>query len=200
MLDHLAPPAEDFRSRFQARRHAVEHRLVFQPRDLAIVLGAARLDRANETRRPIAVIDLRQFPRDIPSFTAGGLFVTDATKRRRPPRSWKGAPRGDQSSDGRRNRGARAACTNIIAHGMIARGMATVRRVSRNVTYWRAPALARGWAGAGPCRRPSRKPSRKPARAFARVPIKWNHLIDKDAVQIQRFGACRNRKRRALFT
>src|ERR1700732_2429466 len=62
MLDHLAPPVENFRSRFQLRRHAVEHRLVFQARDLAIVLGAARLDRANETRRPIAVIDLRQFP------------------------------------------------------------------------------------------------------------------------------------------
>ena len=40
----------------------IEYRLVFQTRDLAIVLGAARLDRANETRRPIAVIDLRQFP------------------------------------------------------------------------------------------------------------------------------------------
>src|SRR3984893_4459352 len=54
MLDHLAPPVENFRSRFQSRHHAVEHRLVFQTRDLAIVLGAARLDRANETRRPIA--------------------------------------------------------------------------------------------------------------------------------------------------
>src|ERR1700731_1343078 len=63
MLDHLAPPVENFRSRFQSHRHAVEHRLVFQTRDLAIALGAARLDRANETRRPIAVIDLRQFPR-----------------------------------------------------------------------------------------------------------------------------------------
>jgi hypothetical protein len=48
MLDHLAPPVENFRSRFQSRRHAVEHRLVFQTRDLAIVLGAARLDRAND--------------------------------------------------------------------------------------------------------------------------------------------------------
>src|SRR3984893_18631834 len=38
MLDHLAPPVENFRSRFQARRHAVEHRLVFQTRDLAIVV------------------------------------------------------------------------------------------------------------------------------------------------------------------
>src|ERR1700726_3089464 len=33
MLDHLAPPVEDFRSRFQSRRHAVEHRLVFHTRD-----------------------------------------------------------------------------------------------------------------------------------------------------------------------
>jgi len=39
------------------RNYAVEHRLVFQTRDLAIVLGAARIDRANETRRPISVID-----------------------------------------------------------------------------------------------------------------------------------------------
>src|ERR1700694_5631578 len=41
-----APPVENFRARFQPRRHAVEPRLVFQTRDLAIVLGAARLDRA----------------------------------------------------------------------------------------------------------------------------------------------------------
>ncbi len=33
-----------------------------------------------------------------------------------------------------------------------------------------------------------------------RVPIKWNHLIDKGAAQIQRVGACQNRKSRATFS
>jgi hypothetical protein len=33
-----------------------------------------------------------------------------------------------------------------------------------------------------------------------RVPIKWNHLIDKDAAQIQRVGACPDRKSRATFS
>jgi hypothetical protein len=35
--------------------------------------------------------------------------------------------------------------------------------------------------------------------ALERVPIKWNHVIDKDAAQNQRVGACRNRKSRATF-
>ncbi|MGH6846046.1 MAG: carbamoyltransferase N-terminal domain-containing protein, partial [Methylocella sp.] len=35
--------------------------------------------------------------------------------------------------------------------------------------------------------------------ALERVPIKWNHLIDKDTAQIQRVGACQNRKSRATF-
>jgi carbamoyltransferase len=36
--------------------------------------------------------------------------------------------------------------------------------------------------------------------ALERVPIKWNHLIDKDAAQIQRVGACPYRKSRATFS
>src|ERR1700724_3016544 len=33
-----------------------------------------------------------------------------------------------------------------------------------------------------------------------RVPIKWYHLIDKDAAQYQRVGACPDRKSRATFS
>jgi hypothetical protein len=33
-----------------------------------------------------------------------------------------------------------------------------------------------------------------------RVPIKWSHLIDKDAAQSQRIGACPDRKSRATFS
>src|ERR1700738_4090866 len=36
--------------------------------------------------------------------------------------------------------------------------------------------------------------------ALERVPIKWNHLIDKDAAQNQKVGACPNRKSRATFS
>ena len=32
-----------------------------------------------------------------------------------------------------------------------------------------------------------------------RVPIKWNHLSDRNAVQNQRGGVCQNRKSRAIF-
>jgi hypothetical protein len=91
MLDHLPPPVENFRSRFQSRRHAVEHRLVFQTRDLAIVLGA-RLDRANETRRPIAVIDLRQFPQL--AFIARRQDLAGRTDERRAPRRSRTHPCG----------------------------------------------------------------------------------------------------------
>jgi transposase len=35
---------------------------------------------------------------------------------------------------------------------------------------------------------------------FERVPLKWNHLSDKDAAQIQTVDACRNRKSRATFS
>jgi len=33
-----------------------------------------------------------------------------------------------------------------------------------------------------------------------RVPITWNHVIDKDTAQFQRVGACPNRKSRATFS
>ncbi len=36
-------------------------------------------------------------------------------------------------------------------------------------------------------------------KTLERVPVKWTHLIDKDAAQNQRTGACRNRKSRATF-
>jgi hypothetical protein len=35
--------------------------------------------------------------------------------------------------------------------------------------------------------------------SLERFPIKWNHMIDKDAAQIQRVGACPHRKSRATF-
>src|ERR1700682_3855925 len=43
MLDHLAPPVENFRSRFQSRRHAVEHRLFLQTRDPATSNGQCQI-------------------------------------------------------------------------------------------------------------------------------------------------------------
>jgi hypothetical protein len=36
--------------------------------------------------------------------------------------------------------------------------------------------------------------------ALEHVPIKWNPLIDKDAAQIQRVGACPHRKSRTTFS
>jgi len=55
-------PAEDVRPGLQARRHPVEHRLVFHTRGLAIAVGAARPDRTNQACRPVGVVDFLQIP------------------------------------------------------------------------------------------------------------------------------------------
>ena len=59
--------------------------------------------------------------------------------RRSPRRSWKGSTRCSLSRDLRRSH----ACTNIIENVM-----GTVRRVCRNVKYWRSPSMALRWAAA----------------------------------------------------
>src|ERR1700730_488083 len=61
MLDDLATPAENLRSRLQSLCHAIERVLVFEARDGANILRAARVQRAGAASLGIAVIDFFQF-------------------------------------------------------------------------------------------------------------------------------------------
>jgi len=61
MLDDLATPAENLRSRLQSLCHAIERVLVFEARDGANILRAARAQRAGAASLGIAVIDFFQF-------------------------------------------------------------------------------------------------------------------------------------------
>src|SRR3984893_4154816 len=61
ILDDLATPAENLRSRLQSLCHAIERVLVFEARDGANILRAARVQRAGAASLGMAVIDFFQF-------------------------------------------------------------------------------------------------------------------------------------------
>src|SRR6202035_5891237 len=76
MLDDLATPAENLRSRLQSLCHAIERVLVFEARDGANILRAARVQRAGAASLGIAV-DRRAV--DIGSLALAGTVTLEIT-------------------------------------------------------------------------------------------------------------------------
>ena len=56
MLDHLAPPDGNPGPRLQSRRHAVEHSLVLQPRDLTTVGGGGERTRSGQAEQAAGLV------------------------------------------------------------------------------------------------------------------------------------------------